>query len=194
MVTVLAMAVVTNRLPSKALTVQSHWIEEILSGRKVWELRNQSRRLRGEVAVVANGQLLGQVNFDDAFLVSERDSGHAVIAPPGNEQNFLALAGNMAKHGVQDLGSTAYTRVWAWVMSSPARYSLPVPYRHLTGQLPRNQKTSALKNAKGSRGSHFLVLKGSAKVVLIFLGGSASPAHERLGVQSSWHQLGKTNF
>ena len=108
-VTVLAMAA-ANRSLSKALTVQSHWTEEILSGRKVWELRNQSRRIRGEVAVAANGQLLGQVNFDDAFLVSERDSGHAVIDPPGNEQNFLALPGNMAKHGVQDFWAPLRTR------------------------------------------------------------------------------------
>ena len=127
------MAVADRDLPTRALVVEPVWIEEILAGRKTWELRGQNCHLRGAVALAARGKLLGEVTFEQAMMVGERDAGGTLQAPQGRERDFLALPENVAQHRVENFTALPYSRVWAWVMSHPVRYPSPVPYRHPLG-------------------------------------------------------------
>ena len=127
------MAIVDGGLPARALVVKPVWIEEILAGRKTWELRGQNSHVRGIVALAAGGELLGEVTFENAFQVGERDAGGTLLAPRGRERDFLALPENVARHRVEAFAALPYTRVWAWVMSRPVRYPSPVPYCHPIG-------------------------------------------------------------
>ena len=68
-------------------------------------------------------------------MVGIRDAEGTLLAPAGNEQNFLALPANMDKHRVKDLASISYSRVFAWVISGPLRYASRVPYRHPPGAI-----------------------------------------------------------
>ena len=129
------MAALDRGLPDRALVLKPNWIEEILAGRKLWELRGENLHLRGIVALAAKGELFGEVTIEHAMLVGIRDAEGTLLAPAGNEQNFLALPANMDKHRVKDLNSISYSRVFAWVMSGPLRYASRVPYRHSPGAI-----------------------------------------------------------
>ena len=85
------------------------------------------------LAACGTGTLVGEITFVDAPPVGRRDEGGTLLAVPGNEIHFMALPENMSKHGVNDLNSIRYRRVWAWVLESPQRYEPAVPYRHPTG-------------------------------------------------------------
>ena len=119
------MAALDRGLPDRVLVLKPNWIEEILAGRKLWELRGENLHLRGIVALAAKGELFGEVTIEHAMLVGIRDAEGTLLAPAGNEQNFLALPANMDKHRVKDLK----------VMSGPLRYASRVPYRHPPGAI-----------------------------------------------------------
>ena len=87
------------------------------------------------MALAAKGELFGEVTIEHAILVSIRDAEGTLLAPAGNEQNFLALPANMDKHRVKDLNSISCSRVFAWVISGPLRYASRVPYRHPPGAI-----------------------------------------------------------
>ena len=80
-------------LPARALLVQPHWCDEILAGRKTWEIRGSSLGVRGRVALAAcgTGTLVGEITFVDALPVGRRDEGGTLLAVPGNEIHFMAL-------------------------------------------------------------------------------------------------------
>ena len=92
-------------LPARALLVQPHWCDEILAGRKTWEIRGSSLGVRGRVALAAcgTGTSVGEITFVDALPVGRRDEGGTLLAVPGNEIHFMALPENMSKQGVNDL-------------------------------------------------------------------------------------------
>ena len=96
------MAALDRGLPDRALVLKPNWIEEILAGRKLWELRGENLHLRGIVALASKGELFGEVTIEHAMLVGIRDAEGTLLAPAGNEQNFLALPANMDKHRVKD--------------------------------------------------------------------------------------------
>ena len=106
-------------LPARALLVQPHWCDEILAGRKTWEIRGSSLGVRGRVALAAcgTGTSVGEITFVDALPVGRRDEGGTLLAVPGNEIHFMALPENMSKQGVNDLNSIRYRRC-----------SVPAPY------------------------------------------------------------------
>ncbi|CAE7926331.1 pif1, partial [Symbiodinium necroappetens] len=104
------MAVADRDLPTRALVVEPVWIEEILAGRKTWELRGQNCHLRGAVALAARGKLLGEVTFEQAMMVGERDAGGTLLAPQGRERDFLALPENVAQHRVENFTALPYSR------------------------------------------------------------------------------------
>ena len=85
------------------------------------------------MALAAKGELFGEVTIEHAMLVGIRDAEGTLLAPAGNEMNFLALPANMDKHRVKDLASISYSRVFAWVIS--VRYASRVPYRHPPGAI-----------------------------------------------------------
>jgi hypothetical protein len=110
-----------SRPPSKGLIIRQPWISAILDGRKIWELRGSSTRVRGRIGLIASGTgtILGEVDIvgiDGPLTLSD-------------------LVENEARHLVT-IGKSSpirYKSVYAWVMARPHRYEKPVPYSHPQG-------------------------------------------------------------
>ena len=106
----------------KGLLIRQPWIEEILAGRKTWELRGSSTRTRGVIGLIESGTgtVVGICELKD------------VLGP----LSLAELRRNQSKHRVaaRDFGGVPpYSRTHAWVLRKPRRFSEPVPYKHPQG-------------------------------------------------------------
>lgn len=125
-----------ERLPARALYIKEQWAEEILEGRKTWEIRGRRLHIRGRVALAASGtgRLIGEVVFVDCLEVGHRDAAGALV--PGAEADlFIGRPDNYCKHGISDVSQVTYARVYAWVMEAPRRYHPAVPFQRKAGQV-----------------------------------------------------------
>lgn len=106
----------------KALIIREPWIDEILAGRKTWELRSKPFRHRGEIALIRKGsgcvvgiaELTGCLPpLDEAAM---RETFHLHRVP---------------SHKIGDVLDKGW-RV-PWVLSNVRRLESPVPYVHRSG-------------------------------------------------------------
>jgi hypothetical protein len=106
----------------RGLIIRDPWIDEILSGRKSWELRGSSTSIRGRIALIRSGS--GQVvGFCDLV---------GVVGP----LTLQDLRGWIQKHRVPNSllkGRPPYKKTFAWVLENARRLRLPVPYTHPSG-------------------------------------------------------------
>lgn len=105
----------------KALIIDSPWIEKILAGNKVWEMRSTRASHRGPFGLIQKGS--GQVKGIATL--------HSVSGPYNNEE----LAEHYSLHHV---GPDLYERPdykwrYAWELSSAIALPSPVSYRHKNG-------------------------------------------------------------
>ena len=105
----------------KALIIKKHWADEILSGRKTWELRGSRTSMRGRIGVIesGSGHVIGTCELID------------VIGPLSTADLRRATT----KHQVpsQRLRHIRYKRTYAWVLRNARRYARPRRYEHPQG-------------------------------------------------------------
>ena len=105
----------------KALIIKKHWLDEILSGRKTWELRGSRTSIRGRIGLIESGagQVVGTCEVID------------VVGP----LSAVDLRRTNVKHRVpsKQLRRTPYERPYAWVMQNARRYARPRRYEHPQG-------------------------------------------------------------
>ena len=94
-------------------------LDLILAGKKVWEIRGASTKVRGKIALSGGGgRIVGQCHITNSFAI---DKG--------------GLGKHVAKHCVKDLGVIPYPRPHAWVLSKARRYKTPFKYSHPRGAI-----------------------------------------------------------
>lgn len=106
----------------KALVIRDRWIDLILDGRKVWEMRTRPTNIRGRIALARKGSglLLGT-----AELLEVRD--------PLTAEEMLHTR---HLHGIPpDQVQTVVIDGWTtpWVLGNVQRFAQPVPYVHNKG-------------------------------------------------------------
>lgn len=100
----------------KGLIIKQPWIDMILSGEKVWEMRSRNTSHRGRIALIQQGAglVIGSANLTGVVenMTAEEyySSGHLHRVPG-------------------EFGKWRY----AWVLADPSRYDEPVPYAHPQG-------------------------------------------------------------
>ena len=110
-------------LPTKALIIDEPWIDLILAGEKVWEMRSRSCSIRGRIGLIrkGSGQIVGTADlegclgpFSEAELKQLRDK-HAITA--------------------DRMADEAWMSKWnhAWVLKNVEALSEPVSYNHPNG-------------------------------------------------------------
>ena len=110
-----------RRSTKMLLVVKNPWLELILAGKKVWEIRGASTKVRGKIHLALSGgggRIVGQCHITDSFAI---DKG--------------VLGKHVAKHCVKDLGMIPYRRPHAWVLSKARRYKTPFEYSHPRGAI-----------------------------------------------------------
>ena len=101
-----------------ALVIRKFWLDKILAGKKVWEIRSSSTKRRGwiHLAQSKSGYIRGGANLVDCF--------------PVKRSKFLKYKG---RHCVQNLKDIKYKNIWAWVLKGAKEYNAPFDYHHSTG-------------------------------------------------------------
>lgn len=109
----------------KGLISKSPHIENILSGKKVWEIRGSNTKIRGEIALIKSGTstVVGKCELVD------------VIGPISTD----TLEKNIEKHCVQtyqfDQVFGKYRKMYAWVLDKVITFQKPLLYKHPQGAI-----------------------------------------------------------
>ena len=110
-----------RRSTKMLLVVKNPWLDLILSGKKIWEIRDAQTKQRGKIHLAlsgAGGRIVGQCLIADSFAM---DKGR--------------LGKHFAKHCIEDLALITYRRPHAWVLSKARRYKKPFVYSHPQGAI-----------------------------------------------------------
>lgn len=106
----------------KALVVKQPWIDKILSGAKVWELRGSRTQTRGTIALIKGGS--GTV------------VGVCEVVGVEGPLSISTLRRTTSRHRVPGAilnKALWYRTTYAWVLRRARRLRTPVPYCHPSG-------------------------------------------------------------
>ena len=106
----------------KGLLVRKRWLDEILAGRKTWELRGTSTQNLGTIGLIESGTglVVGTCELVD------------VVGP----LSMADLRRNVSRHRVPIgllRGKPPYKKTHAWVLRKARRLKEPIAYRHPQG-------------------------------------------------------------
>jgi hypothetical protein len=104
----------------KALIIRSPWINLILNGEKTWEIRGSATKIRDTIGLIESGT---------STIV-----GTAVLT--GCQQLSPALYLTSTEfHGIPhpEDEPLPYSTIYAWHLTHPQRFALPIPYHHPHG-------------------------------------------------------------
>ena len=121
------------------LKVRLEFLELLLAGDKVWELRSSPVQRRGRVALGIGGVAYGSAVLCDSIFVGVKKPGSAWVPPDDNSDNFWLSAENMSKHRVSEDELTSLMKkkakaapevqkLWAWVFKDAMKFKKPLPY------------------------------------------------------------------
>jgi len=102
----------------KALIIKKPWIDYILDGKKVWEIRSSNTKIRGQIALIQSGSsmIVGECNWIDCIALDEN-----------------LYRKNQKLHCISDVNQMPYKKTYAWVIKDVIRYEKPKPYKHPNG-------------------------------------------------------------
>ena len=107
----------------KGLVIRSPWVEMILAGKKIWEIRGRNTHVRGKIALIRGGSglIVGTCHLTD-------------VVGPLTRKEFLR---NRRKAGLSkvEAGSLPYPETYAWVLKKAQKYKSPRPYKHPSGAI-----------------------------------------------------------
>ena len=103
----------------EGLIIKRPWIDYILEGKKVWEIRccNTHKRRKIELIESGTGLIVGCCELVDCIKLSFND-----------------FKQNLNKHCVQG-DNLPYKNTFAWVMANAHRYTVPKKYKHPKGAI-----------------------------------------------------------
>lgn len=106
----------------KGLIIKPPWIDYILDGHKIWEIRGARTNIRGEIFLIKSGTgcIYGKANLVDCFEISL-----------GKYQESF----NMHMIPRIYLDVLPYKKTFAWVINNAERFDVPIPYKHPKGAI-----------------------------------------------------------
>lgn len=103
----------------RGLIVRAPWVDYLLDGTKVWEIRGSATRIRGRIALIRGGSglVVGTINLVDCHPLTRDEylNGEAYHRVPISQIEM------------------PYRHPYAWVMSDPDPFKKPVRYQHPRG-------------------------------------------------------------
>ena len=115
-------AIAKTKLLLKGLIIKSPWIDLILNGEKVWEIRGSNTKIRGTIALLKSGSgyVFGLCDLKDVI-------GPLSLSKLRCSKPFHAIPPNQLKNGLP------YPNTYAWVLDNVKCLSKPVSYPHPRG-------------------------------------------------------------
>ena len=104
----------------KALVIKKPWIDYILDGKKIWEIRGTKTKIRGRIALIQSGSglVVGECDLVDCVALGEK-----------------TYRQNQKLHCIENVEQLPYKKVYAWVIANAVRYLEPKPYQHPRGAI-----------------------------------------------------------
>lgn len=104
----------------KGLIIKEPYIDQILEGKKKWEIRGSNTNIRGRIALIKSGtkKIFGEVTLVDSFEISLEQYSQYYLNMYGVIKNQLP-----------------YKRTYAWVLEEPLLYDKPLDYNHPLGAI-----------------------------------------------------------
>lgn len=114
-------AVKESCVASKGLVIDQHWVEKILNGDKIWEMRSRPTNIRGEIALIAKGTgtIVGFARLTDCL---------PALAPSEMPSHF-------ARHQIPQemILHDGFKWFTPWVLTNVRRAERPISYDHPSG-------------------------------------------------------------
>lgn len=103
-----------------ALIVKKPWIDEILSGKKSWEIRGCPTHKHGKIELIQSGSglVVGSCEIIDCLKLDLKE-----------------YKSSSSKHCIEDTRELPYKKTYAWVIKNPCRYDTPRKYDHPHGAI-----------------------------------------------------------
>lgn len=101
------------------LIIKPYWIEKIFNENKLWEIRGNNTKIRGEIFLIASGtkMIVGKCELIDSIYLDE-----------------VSYKLNQDKHKIDtEKIKYPYKKTYAWVLKNPVIFEKPIPYAHPQG-------------------------------------------------------------
>lgn len=121
----------------KGLIIKSPYIDSILEGKKVWELRGSNTKIRGRIALIKSG--------------TKTIVGYADLVSSAGPCSLSLLEMSEQHHLVNPQQAfDMYKKVYAWHLTNVEKLDKPIPYKHPQGaiiwvNLPESKETKELE-------------------------------------------------
>lgn len=107
----------------KGFIVTERWMKRILSGEKLWDVRNGTTKIRGKIYLIQSGTkcIVGECELIDSIKL-----------------NHTIFVENKDKHCIEkNFNEISYKNPHAWVINknSVRKYDKPVRYNHPSGAI-----------------------------------------------------------
>lgn len=101
-----------------ALIIKKPWIDLILAGEKIWEIRGCPTKKRGKIELIQSGSglVIGCCDLIDCIKL-----------------DLSIYKNSIDKHCIKYVEVFPYKSTFAWVIANPIRYEKPKPYKHPNG-------------------------------------------------------------
>jgi hypothetical protein len=106
----------------KGLLIRSPWIEKILEGRKIWEIRGSNTNIRGRIGLIRSGTglVIGTCDLVDV------KGPLSITELRRHVRNHLIPLDWLS-------GGLPYQNTYAWVLRDAKALPQPLPYNHPQG-------------------------------------------------------------
>jgi len=107
----------------KSLIIKQPWIDLILRGEKVWEMRSRATHIRGRIGLIEQGTglIIGEGELVDCIAIDQLGISLNMPSRPLVEYHCVSDESLLTKYR------------FAWVIENPVRYETPIPYEHPKG-------------------------------------------------------------
>lgn len=104
----------------KGLIIKQPWIDYILEGKKIWEIRGSKTNIRGETELIQSGSglVVGKCEIVDCI-----------------ELDLQTYQQSSNRHCIKNTDVLHYKRTYAWVIENAQRYEQPRKYKHPNGAI-----------------------------------------------------------
>lgn len=104
----------------KGLVIKSPYIEDILTGKKTWEVRCMNTKTRGTIVLLKSGSglALGTVDIIDVKILTLDDY---------NNWDY--------RRGLNKVFDLPYSNTYAYILENPKYFDKPIKYIHPMGAI-----------------------------------------------------------
>lgn len=106
----------------KALIIKKEWLDLILTGKKIFEVRGSNTNIRGKIGLIESGSglIIGECDLVNSIVIDNNNIEYVLDKSCINNSEII---NNMYKHP------------HAWELNNSIRYNQPLKYKHPKGAI-----------------------------------------------------------